>query len=259
MSPQQTVHRINCGTLCPRGAPLVLGVHRVPCRCLLVETERDGLVLVDTGIGQHDIDTPRQRLGWSIVWSMRPALAAAETAREQIRRLGHDPDQVRHIVITHLDWDHAGGLSDFPWATVHLIEAELEAARHPASPGERRRYRAAQWNDPPVRWRPYPTQDAEGWRGLKARRLEGLPPEILLVSLPGHTRGHAGVAVEGSGGWWLHAGDAFTLRQELAPEKHSFRVRLYHRMVHEETTTRRASLRALRQLEGVTLVASHEP
>jgi glyoxylase-like metal-dependent hydrolase (beta-lactamase superfamily II) len=36
----------------------------------------------------------------------------------QVQRLGFDPRDVRHIVLTHLDFDHAGGLDDFPHATV---------------------------------------------------------------------------------------------------------------------------------------------
>jgi glyoxylase-like metal-dependent hydrolase (beta-lactamase superfamily II) len=47
------------------------------------------------------------------------------------------------------------------------------------------------------------------------RDLDGLPPEILLVPLVGHTWGHAGVAVSGPGGWLLHAGDAYFYQDEL--------------------------------------------
>ena len=47
----------------------------------------------------------------------------------QIQRLGFDPRDVRDIVLTHLDFDHAGGLCDFPEARVHLLGAELAGAR----------------------------------------------------------------------------------------------------------------------------------
>ena len=37
-----------------------------------------------------------------------------------------------------------------------------------------------------------------------------LSDDVLLVPLRGHTRGHCGVAVRRpSGGWFLHAGDAY--------------------------------------------------
>ena len=46
-------------------------------------------------------------------------------------------------------------------------------------------------------------------------QLDNVPPEILLVPLPGHTPGHAGVAVEGPRGWVLHAGDTYFNRAEV--------------------------------------------
>lgn len=70
------IHHLNCGTLCPplvrflsgEGGPLGRG-HMV-CHCLLLET-RDGLALVDTGIGMQDIEQPGRRLGRGFVGSGR--------------------------------------------------------------------------------------------------------------------------------------------------------------------------------------------
>ena len=42
---------------------------------------------------------------------------------------------------------------------------------------------------------------------------------MLLVPLPGHSRGHAGVAVHTADGWLLHAGDAYVHRAQLDPER----------------------------------------
>ncbi|WP_223281445.1 MBL fold metallo-hydrolase [Streptomyces antnestii] len=44
----------------------------------------------------------------------RPVLDTGETAVRQVAALGYDIEDVRHIVLTHLDLDHAGGLRDFP-------------------------------------------------------------------------------------------------------------------------------------------------
>jgi glyoxylase-like metal-dependent hydrolase (beta-lactamase superfamily II) len=63
------------------------------CHCLLLETSA-GLVLVDTGFGSRDVHDPQ-------------------------------PRDVRHIVLTHLDFDHAGGRDDFPGA-VHLLASERD-------------------------------------------------------------------------------------------------------------------------------------
>lgn len=45
--------------------------------------------------------------------------------------------------------------------------------------------------------------------------LDGLPPELPLVSLPGHTHGHVGVAMHQSTGWHLPAGDAYFHADEM--------------------------------------------
>ncbi len=40
-------------------------------------------------------------------------------------------------------------------------------------------------------------------------------PEVLLVPLAGHTRGHSGIAVRTDDGWLLHCGDAYFYRGEM--------------------------------------------
>src|SRR3546814_18547913 len=62
---------------------------------------------------------------------MRPKLNLAETALAQIQALGFAASDVHNIVLTHLDFDHAGALADFPDATVHLHAPELSAAQSP--------------------------------------------------------------------------------------------------------------------------------
>ena len=53
------IHHLNCGTMCPHGAPLINGYGKLTdnghmvCHCLLIESN-DGLVLVDTGLGIED-------------------------------------------------------------------------------------------------------------------------------------------------------------------------------------------------------------
>ena len=53
---------------------------------------------------------------------------------EGLRRLGIDCSQVRHVIITHLHYDHAGNLPLFPRARFHLQDREMAFAtgRHMA-------------------------------------------------------------------------------------------------------------------------------
>jgi glyoxylase-like metal-dependent hydrolase (beta-lactamase superfamily II) len=191
------VHHLNCGTM-KLPAPMV-------CHVLLIETD-DGLVLVDSGFGTDDCANPK-RVG-PARHMHRTSLNHAETAAHQIEQLGHRRDDVRHIIITHLDMDHAGGLSDFPGAQVHVTAAEALGAIWAPSRWEKIRYRSAQWAHNPT----IVEQDPRGekWRGFAAaKELSEISPGIALVSLPGHTRGHACVAVDAGHRWVLHAGDAF--------------------------------------------------
>ncbi len=201
------VHHLNCCTMRPRGGRLMGDRDTMVAHCLLVETAGAGLVLVDTGLGTYDLDHP-QSLGGIFRTLFRPQLVPGETALRQVEQRGFAAADVRHIVITHLDVDHAGGLADFPDATVHVHADEHAAAMAPRTQNERGRYRTHQWAHGP-NWAPYQA-DGEAWFGFDAARtLPGLPEEIVAIPLPGHTRGHTAVAVRSTGGWLLHAGDSY--------------------------------------------------
>ena len=215
------VWHLNCGTMAPRGGRWINGEGglcaraRLVCHVLVVETEA-GLVLVDSGYGEADVrgrSAPRR----ARLRAMGAQLKPAETAVEQLAGLGFARDDVRHVILTHLDFDHAGGLADFPRAEVHLLADEHEAATAPRTFKERMRYDPRTWSHRP-RWALH-RADGERWFGFEAvRQLQGLPPELLLLPLAGHTRGHACVAVETDDGWLLHAGDAYFFAGEMNPQ-----------------------------------------
>lgn len=250
------VHHLNCGTCCPVGGRLFDGTSdspfaRLVCHCLLIEHD-DGLILVDTGFGLRDVAHPERRLAGFFRALNNPQLRAEESAAAQLRARGFDPADVRHIIVTHLDFDHAGGLEDFPNAAVHVTAREKEVADARAGGAfvGRRRYRPRQW-DEVENWRLYPFGGGEPWFGFDAvRDLDGLPPEILLVPLAGHTWGHSAVAVATPGGWLLHAGDAYFFRDEIGVARPSCPPGLagYQRLMEVDRGARLANQRRLRQL-----------
>src|SRR5882724_5372265 len=183
--------------MCPRGARLLAGhgglleTTKIVAHCLLIEAGGE-LILVDTGLGLGDCSNPK-RLGQPFRTLVAPACKEKESAIRQVEALGRDPADVRHIVTTHLDLDHAGGLGDFPEAQVHVFAAELAAARSPALM-ERARYVSEQWAHGPI-WVEHGV-GGDSWFGFESLRLlPHLDAEIAMIPLPGHSAGHSGVAV----------------------------------------------------------------
>ncbi len=229
--------------------------------CLLVEAG-DGLVLVDTGLGTADVASPK-RLGQPFRALVRPQGRASETAIRQIERLGLDPQDVRHVVLTHLDVDHAGGLGDFPRAEVHVFAPELAAARNPPL-RERGRYIKAQWAHGP-KWAEHELE-GDSWFGFDSvRLLPDLPVEIAMVPLLGHSTGHTGIAVNTGEGWLLHCGDAYFQHEEIAtPDSCPPGLRLFQNVVGHDRGLRRHNQERLRELArdhraDVRLICSHDP
>lgn len=249
------IHHLNCGTHRPVGGAFFDGASRgllgeIVTHCLLIETDV-GLVLVDTGYGLQDVERPRARLPliWSALLNIR--LHERDTALRQVEALGFSPRDVRHIVLTHLDFDHAGGLEDFPEARVHVMEAEREAAeRKRRGFVASQRYRRKQWDD--VRdWRTYDA-GGEPWFGFDAvRSLDGLPSDILMVPLRGHTAGHAGVAVRTSTGWLFNVGDAYLHRAQmvLACPSCPYGLGVYQHIMDTDRPARRRNQDRLRSLK----------
>jgi glyoxylase-like metal-dependent hydrolase (beta-lactamase superfamily II) len=262
----RSIHHLNCGTMCPHGARLLAGEGgllastRLVCHCLLIEGA-EGLVLIDTGFGLEDVRRPRQ-LGRPFNAMTRPQLQQSETAIAQVRALGFEPGDVRHIITTHLDLDHAGGLPDFPDAEVHVLGRELEAALHPGW-RERPRYVAAHWAHGP-RWVQH-APEGDRWLGFDSvRALPSSDEEILLIPLPGHTLGHAGVAVRNGDRWLLHCGDAYFHHGEVRTPSHCPPgLSMFQNLNQVDGAARRENRERLRDLAErhggeVELICSHD-
>lgn len=263
------IHHLNCGSFCPHGARLVNGEGgllaraSIVCHCLAIEAG-DGVVLVDTGLGLEDARNPRQ-LGRVFGTLMKPRPTVESTAVHQLEALGFGAGDVRHIVATHLDLDHAGGLPDFPAAEVHLLGTELEAALQPALSDRLRYVRGAHWQHGP-RWVAHSGSGGDEWYGFgSVRILPDIDAEILLVPLDGHSRGHTGVAVRTDDGWLLHCGDAYFNGGEVAtPPSCPPMLRLFQNLTAVDNRVRKANQERLRELnrahgDEVRLFCAHDP
>ena len=245
------VHHLDCG-------PMKNLLGSMPAHCLLVELP-DRLVLVDSGFGLADGATPA-RLGPS-----RFLLGASHdpkfSAVRQVEKLGFQATDVRDVVLTHLDVDHVGGISDFPQAVVHCTADEHGAATQPHA-REKLRYRAVQWAHGP-QWSlasPGPLE----WKGFTGCTPLFGGGDVVLVPMPGHSRGHAAVAVRsGQDAWLLHAGDAFFHRGSVERTPVPRLVRTFEATVGVNLTQVRENHQRLAALASsdpsVTVFCAHDP
>ncbi len=253
------VHHLNCATMCPPfGGGLPRG-HLI-AHVLALETPA-GVLLVDTGLGTADLEAPRSRLGMPFLAGFGPTLAREEPALAQLTALGFTRRDVRHIVVTHLDLDHAGGLADFPEATVHVYARERALLGEPLPFRHRQRYRKAHFEHAP-RWRDY-HGGGDRWFGFESVRVVAdVGAEVVLIPLVGHTFGHVGVAVRVRERWLLHAGDAYFHHDELRGERAPLVLEAFQRVAAMDAKQRvhnRDRLAELAGQESVEIFCAHDP
>ena len=260
------IHHLNCGSFCPLSHPIVnraipeLDRLNLVCHCLLIESPK-GLILVDTGLGLEDIRN-QERLISNFIFNKiaKPKLDLEETAFMQILRLGFNPKDVRHIIVSHFDADHIGGINDFPEATVHVLKEEWEAALHPKDAREKARYKGLRWKNN-NKIKTYETI-GDDWNGFcKVQNLESIDPSIYFIALPGHTRGHAGVYIEDEKNLFF-TGGAYLLESQVLSEKYPLPLKLYEKITHVNLDQAHATLAKLREVKsnnpGLDMFSSHD-
>lgn len=158
----------------------------VPTVAYLIEHPAAGPILVDTGLHPSIADGPAARFVKEL------DLKAPVT--EQVADRGVDPDDIRHVLMTHLHVDHAGALRDFPGRTVLVAKDEWEAAHED---GLLHGYHRPQFDRTDVDFRLLDFQDGDG-DGDGAEPHAGFDRtldlfgdgSVRLLYTPGHTRGH---------------------------------------------------------------------
>jgi glyoxylase-like metal-dependent hydrolase (beta-lactamase superfamily II) len=173
----------------------------------------EGLIVVDTGPSEHS-SRRSGRPAWTWLGPSRrgPANVTARVGIGQ-RLVAHElaPSDVRWVVLTQLDPDHAGGLRQFPASDVLVSAQELAAAT-------RRRGLSGDARDLSSRVRRPIAIDF--YRDRSAGPFELSYPltrdsDVRLVPTPGRTPGHLSVVVEGATRTVVIAGDASYTEQEL--------------------------------------------
>lgn len=157
-------------------------------RCLLLVDRRSGrVILVETGMGTQWADKERD------IFAIERGASGLDRS---LASAGVTPADVTDVVVTHLHFDHAGGLCRpgpggepevaFPAATLHVQEANWRWACAPTD-RDRASYRPRDF----VAW------EATGRLHLIDGEAEVLPGIVVEPGV-GHTTGHQVVSVSDS-------------------------------------------------------------
>ncbi len=203
--------------------------HRFPIAAILVQHPTAGALLVDSGLAADAAAAPTHavgRIGTAVfgVPQVRASVAA------QLGELGVRPQA---IVMTHLHWDHAGGLADLPELPVLVSSEEWSAAQRPA--GALRGYLRRQLVAPERMMLLDLSSAATRPWGPFARTLDLYGDgTVMLLATPGHSRGHLSLLLRLRDRLLLFAGDALytmrTLRENVHPA-YPGRRRAYERSI----------------------------
>jgi glyoxylase-like metal-dependent hydrolase (beta-lactamase superfamily II) len=203
--------------------------------CLLVETPA-GRVLVETGIGERIDERGRAWRGY-----------AGDPIVPALRQAGFDPGTVDIVALSHLHYDHAGGLlladgsRAFPRARVVAQRAEWEMA---LSDNPRV---VASYDQPELR-----LVRAWGEEGAADGEVE-LVPGVTVVPTGGHTAGHQAILVRGTRRTVAFFGDIamrpWSANPRWVPAFDDFPL---------DSVARKATIFARAAEEGWTVVLSHE-
>ena len=149
----------------------------IPVVSVLIETD-DGLVLFDTGLDPDGLTDPEK--AWKHKAKVITSMTKENDIRRQLSLLGWTPADIRYVVLSHMHYDHTGGLRFFAESQIYVQKEEYRFAFYPDSLAEEL-YMPHHFEFP-----------------LKYQLLEGdeqLVDGIYILSTPGHSPGHQSLMV----------------------------------------------------------------
>lgn len=168
--------------------------NQIELRCDPVLIQADGKnILVEAGVGAGKLNEKQKR---------NYGMTEESKVEQDLAELGLSPEDIDAVLMTHMHFDHAGGLtkwqgdqlvSVFPNADIHVSKIEWDEMRNPNI-----RSRNTYWKE---NWEPIQEQ---------VKTFEGkfeLTDAIQMIHTGGHSDGHSIVKITAGGDTLLHMAD----------------------------------------------------
>jgi N-acyl homoserine lactone hydrolase len=167
----------------------------------LVEHD-EGLVLLDTGLAPEAAEDPAGTYGAELGATVR--MTPAQRLDHQLAGVGVDPGDVTHVVLSHVHFDHTGGLRHLPHARF-LLGAGDRGAVDGADPDVAALARSEDLD---------PVRDAD-WTFVDGDLDLFDDGALVVLAMPGHTPGNTSLLVRLPAGTLLLSGDTVHLHEAL--------------------------------------------
>jgi len=178
-------------------------IIEAPILAYLIETSQ-GRILFDVGCDYTKISSPQLAASYYNPQTFQfgaPDMVEEQRLPHHFARLGLTSADIDVVFLSHLHFDHAGGLCDVCSTEVHVQQGELDAA----NAGDDTAYFADE------------VVAKSNWKVIQGEYE--LVPGVRAISSPGHTAGHMSLWVElPHGAPIILAGDAADLQENISDE-----------------------------------------
>ncbi len=210
----------------------------MPVGVAVIEHPEHGLGLFDTGLTEVFYGATR-KMPFRLFRQVTP-MRRIRSAAQQVAGLGKNIQDVQWIVVSHFDYDHVGGLGDFPHARIVCRPEGWESVRAKKGMAAMFRRSIPDFVSDEMESRmdfvtdfPDPLPEPLG----RGKDLFG-DGSVLLVDLPGHAPGHIGALVRSEEADWFFVGDAVWSFAALQGSRDGF--------VHQMTSVSRSNAKSTR-------------